>query len=89
MIFGYFYRWNEREGSNYSVKQAASVAFDLFLIGTGKEDVLWWGKFDKTQKSLSENILDFSTFVKSKGKWLTATGLAQIGLTTLLEESPL
>ncbi len=89
VMVGYIYRWREREGTDYSVNRPASVAFDLYLIGHGDKTVLWGGKFDKTQKSLSENILDLRTFLKGKGKWMTATGLAELGLTELLQELPL
>jgi hypothetical protein len=89
VIVGYIYRWQAREGTNYSVRRPASVAFDLYLIEPQQGTVLWWGKFDKVQKSLSENILDVGTFLKSKGRWMTAAELADLGLTELLDKSPL
>jgi len=85
VLFGYIYRWRERIGTNYGVESPASVAFDLSLISTHTGTVVWKGSFKKTQASLSENLLDFSTFLKSRGRWLTARELADIGLEKLIK----
>ena len=45
---------------------------------------MWKGKYDETQKSLSENLLDASKFFKGGGKWVTAENLAEMGLTEML-----
>jgi hypothetical protein len=45
-------------------------------------------KFDKTQISLSENLLDIQTFLKARGRWVTAGELAEMGLTELIESFP-
>lgn len=89
VIAGYVYRWREREGTNYSVRQPASVAFDLYLIEPKEGAIMWGGKYDKTQQSLTENILDVGTFLKGKGKWMTASELADVGLTEILDKSSL
>ena len=87
VMTGQIYRWQEREGKDYSVNRPASVAFDLYLIKPEDGAVLWKGKFDKTQLSLSENLLDLRTFIKGKGKWMTVEGLAETGLDELLQKS--
>ena len=87
VMTGQIYRWQEREGKDYSVNRPASVAFDLYLIKPEDGAVLWKGKFDKTQLSLSENILDVGTFIKGKGKWMTVEDLAESGLEELLQKS--
>ncbi len=84
VLFGYIYRWRERVGKKYGVISPASIAFDLHLISTENGSILWKGSFNKTQLSLSENLLDLSTFIRSRGTWLTARELAQIGLEKLL-----
>jgi hypothetical protein len=86
VLFGYIYRCRERVGAEYGIQTPASVAFDLSLVSADNGSVLWRGIFNKTQMSLSENLLDFSTFIKSKGKWLTSRELAQIGLEQLVKE---
>ena len=85
VLFGYIYRWTERLGTEYGVESPASVAFDLHLISTDTGSILWKDSFKKTQLSLSENLLDLSTFIKSKGKWLTAQELAYIGLESMIK----
>jgi hypothetical protein len=84
VLIGYVYRFREREGTDYAVNRAASVAFDLYLIGPQDGVVFWKGKFDKTQQHLSQNILDAGTFMKGQGRWMTAEKLAEIGLEGVL-----
>ena len=88
VLGGSVYRWRDRRGSDYAVDFPASVAFDLWLVRSSDGALLWKGKYDKTQQSLMENLLDFSTFAESDGKWLTAEKLAMIGLRKLIEEMP-
>jgi len=85
VLIGYLYRWQEREGTEYSAKLPASVAFDLDLVQSETGDIIWKGSFDKTQQSLMENLFDFSFFFKSKGKWMTARQLAELGLSEILD----
>jgi len=88
VLAGYIYRWREREGGDYAVKRPASVAFNLHLIRPSDGAILWKSKYDKTQRSLSENLFDLSTFVEGKGRWMTAEKLAMIGLEKLLAQMP-
>ena len=80
VLVGSIYRWREREGTDYAVNRPASVAFNLHLISTAEARILWKAKFDKTQQSLSENILDLATFRESGGRWITAEKLGILGL---------
>jgi hypothetical protein len=88
VMAGYLYRWQEREGGDYAVNRPASVAFDLYIIRPNDGAVLWKAKFDKTQRSLSEDVLDLSTFVESKGRWVKVERLAMIGLEQMLARAP-
>ncbi|EFK96819.1 lipoprotein [sediment metagenome] len=88
VLAGYLYRWVEREGAEYGVNRPASVAFDLYLIRSSDGAILWKGGFDKTQQSLTENLLDINTFLKAKGKWMSVEELAEMGLSELLERFP-
>ena len=85
VLFGYIYRWTERVGTEYSVETPASVAFGLHLVSTHTGSILWRDSFTKTQLSLSENLFDLSTFLKSRGKWLTAKELAHMGLKDMIQ----
>jgi len=84
VLFGYIYNWSERIGTEYGIESPASVAFDLHLLRTGNGSILWKKSFKKKQLSLSENLLDLATFIKSRGKWLTAKELADIGLESMI-----
>jgi len=88
VLGGHVYRWREREGTDYAASRPASVAFDLYLMSAGDGVILWKARFDKTQISLSENLLDIQTFVKAKGRWMTAGELAEIGLTEVVDAFP-
>ena len=57
-------------------------------MSAGHGGILWKGRFDKSQQSLSENLFDMDTFVKGGGKWMTAESLAELGLEVLFEEMP-
>ena len=57
VLIGYVYRWREREGTDYGAERPASVAFDLYLIRPRDGAILWKGRFDKTQRALSETSL--------------------------------
>jgi len=88
VLIGHVYRWQERVGTGYGVEKPASVAFDLSLVKPSNGAILWRGNYDKTQRSLFENLFEMNTFIKSGGQWLTARELASIGLERLLAELP-
>ncbi len=85
VMAGKIYRLRKRGGNEYSVKTSASAAFDVHLINTSDSGIIWSGNFDETQVSLSENFMQISTFIKRKGKWITASELACTGLEEMLE----
>jgi hypothetical protein len=88
VLAGHIYRWREREGTDYAVNRPASVAFNLHLVRPTDGAILWKGKFDKTQRSLFENLFDLATFFRGGGRWMTAKELAMPGLERLLVEMP-
>ena len=89
VLVGYLYRWRERVGGDHAVDRPASVAFDLSLIRSEDGAILWSEKFDKTQKSLSENLFEWDTFVRGRGRWMTAEKLAELGLEDMLSRMPI
>jgi len=88
VLIGQVYRWRERVGSDFGIESPASVAFDLSLVRPSDGAILWRGNYDKTQKSLFENLFDLKTYIKSDGLWLTAKKLSKFGLDKLLEDMP-
>ena len=88
LVVGYVYRYTEREGYDYSVKRPASVFFEIHLIKTIDGSTIWRGIFDKTQKSLMEDVFQISSFFKGGGKWMTARQLTEQGMNTIFETFP-
>ena len=86
VLVGYIYRWREREGTDFAVNRPASTAFELYLLQPYDSAILWKGRFDKTQKPLSENIFDMGTFFKGRGRWMTVESLAEFGLEEMLSK---
>jgi len=88
ICIGYFFRFEERIGSALGVERPASVSFDLHLFRLRDEKMVWVGKFDETQRPLSENVLKIGSFIRSKASWLTAAGLASVGMDEMLGKLP-
>jgi hypothetical protein len=88
VMVGRIYRWQEREGTDFAVSRPASVAFNLLLVRPEDGAILWRGRFDKTQQSLSENLFDMSTFLHGGGRWMTARKLALMGLDETMARMP-
>lgn len=89
MLVGTVWRYRERSGGPAASWNPASVAFDLYLVDVRTGQTLWMGGFDETQKSLSENLWDMSTFFDRGVRWLTANELARHGMRELLRQIPL
>jgi hypothetical protein len=88
-ITGYVYRMRERDGTDYSANSPASVSFDIYFIELETDKILWKGSYNKTQKFLSDNLLDFKSFLKFKGKWADVDSLALAGLKELVDDMPI
>ena len=88
LALGYIYRYIERVGYDYSSEHPASVAFEIYMIKPIDGSVIWRGIFDKTQKSLMEDLFQISSFYKGGGKWLTAQQLSKQGMDEIFETFP-
>jgi len=88
VVAGYVYRFRERKGVSYAVEQPASVAFEIHLLRVSDGALVWRGTFDKAQNSLMADILQFATFFRGKGRWLTAEELTGEGMEQLLNTFP-
>ena len=88
LAVGYVYRYTEREGYNYSAEHPASVFFEIHLIKTIDGSIIWRGFFDKTQKSLMEDVFQMSSFFKGGAKWVTARQLTELGMDDVLKTFP-
>ncbi len=72
------YRFQERQGGNFSVAKPASVGFHTHLYD--QKSLVAVFVFDETQQPLSENVLRFPTFLKRGARWITASELAREGV---------
>lgn len=80
VIFGRVLRYRERVGEEWGARSPASVAFVLDLWDVRRGDLIWSGRFDETQRPLSENLLSLGEFTQRGGRWLTAEELALEGI---------
>ena len=88
VFLGYLFRFEERVGSPLGVDRPASVGFDLHLVRVRDSKVVWTGKFDETQRPLSDDLLKIGSFFRRGAKWLTAGELASAGMGEVLRELP-
>jgi len=89
VVAGYVFCFRERKGYTYSIESPATVAFSVHLVRVSDGTLMWSGIYDRTQKSLTENVLDISSFIRMGGKWVTAEELAVEGVDEILDVFPL
>lgn len=88
IIFGYVYRFRELRGTPYAATKPASVAFEILLYRVSDAALVWKGRFDKTQSSLMENVLQAPAFLKGGGRWVTARELSEGGMDSIMKNFP-
>ena len=88
IIVGTVWKFKERVGGAMGVESPASVAFAIGLIDVADGRMLWKAAFDKTQRSLSEDIRDARAFFQKEAKWLTANELARYGVNEIFKKFP-
>lgn len=88
ILVGYLFRFEDRVGSSIGVDRPASVGFDVHLFRLRDGVEVWRGKFDETQRPLSENVLKIGSFFRRKASWLTAEELARVGMDEMLRRLP-
>lgn len=81
-------RFTEREGTEYSIVNPASVAFNYKLVQSETNQTLCSGTFDETQQPLLDNIYQFFKKAKRGIKWLSAEELAREGLKLEIADCP-
>jgi hypothetical protein len=88
IIVGFLFRFEERIGSPIGVERPASVAFHVHLFRLKDGIEVWQGRFDETQRPLSENLFKIGSFLRRKASWLTAEELASVGVDEMLKRLP-
>jgi len=88
LFIGFLFRFEERRGSSFGVEKPASVGFDIHLIRLKDGAEVWRGRFDETQRPLSENLLKIGAFLRRKASWLTAEELSTVGIDEIFMKFP-
>lgn len=78
--------FEERVGGKYSAKTPASAAFGYRLVAIPDGTVLCNGSFDETQKSVMENLYNFSTATHRGFTWVSAEQLLREGVHAQFDE---
>ncbi len=74
------WRYKDRVGGQYTAKEPASVSFTYRLVESNSGTMLCQGRFDEVQKSVMENLYNFSTAVQRGFTWVTAEELLREGV---------
>ena len=86
LVVGTISVYSEREGTELGVKDPASVAFSVELLGASDGQIIWETYFTETQKPLLDNVFEIKKFVKRGAKWITSDELALEGARKVAEE---
>jgi TolB-like protein len=88
IMIGTVWRYRERIGGSYGVERPAAIAFAVYLIDVANGKLLWAENFEETQRSLSENLLAAPTFLRRRGRWLSAMELTEYGIKEIFSRYP-
>lgn len=88
VLLTYVSRFQQREGTDYSVESPAAVELLMVLRDGTSGRVLWSGDFSERQQSLLSNILSFSKAQKRGFKWVSAEQLMEQGIKHRLDQCP-
>ena len=81
-------RFTEREGTEYSIVNPASVAFDYKLVHAETGQTICSGTFSETQQPLLADMFQFFKKAKRGVKWLSAEELARDGFQQKIADCP-
>jgi hypothetical protein len=82
------YTFRNRSGGDFGVERPSHVEFELLLMQTMSGRIVWQRSFKEIQKSLSEDLLQLKSFIKRKGKWVSAHEMAKGALKEMLQTIP-
>lgn len=80
VLYGTIERYRERVGVDYAAATPAAVSFTLHLLDLKSGQVVWTAKFAKSQKALTENVLNLVNFLQQAGRWVRANEIAAEGV---------
>ena len=88
IMIGYLYAFRNRSGGDYGVERPSHVAFELVLMKSGSGRIIWQRSFKEIQKPLSEDLLQLKSFIKRRGRWVSAQEMAKGALKEMLKTIP-
>jgi hypothetical protein len=78
--------WQERDGGEAGVAKSASIKVEFYLIDIAGERLIKRSVYEEQQVGLVDNLLTIDKFFKRKGRWVSATELAQEGMSKAVKE---
>jgi len=88
VFLGNVWKYRDRNEAAYSAPSGAAVAFNVVLLKVETGQKIWKATFDKTQRTLSDNVLAIKGSVKPGLKWLSANELARLGVKEVFKKFP-
>ncbi|MBC8208321.1 MAG: hypothetical protein H8E79_04030 [Desulfobulbaceae bacterium] len=81
-------RYEQRDGSDYSVNTPASSAFEMRLVQAATGKTLWHSSVDETQDSVLGNLFSLNKALMRGFKWVTVEELTAQAVRKTLRGSP-
>lgn len=78
-------KYQQRDGSSFSVNSAASATIQMKIISTSNGRVMWQDLLNETQQPLFSNLLNLEKASRRGFKWITVEELTRSGIEELLE----
>ncbi len=82
-------RFRNRSGEAMGSTRPSSVALDVHFYSAPGGQTLWRGRFDETQKALTENFLRARRYPGGGTRWLSANEFARWGIGEVVRGTPL
>ena len=79
VVLGELFRFRDRVGERLGAARSASVSFEVTLYEAPSGFKLWSGRFDETQRPLTDNLFNARRYPGGGSRWLSSTELAQWG----------
>jgi len=73
-------QWRDLSGSGGGSSTPAWVILDLYLINVETGELVKQFHYDYQQQALADNLLTVGSFLKRRGRWLSAADLAREGI---------
>ena len=89
VVVGSVWHYRDRGAIKEIPDSPASVAFEVYLVEVATGKRLWRGKFDGTQKTLSEDVIRGLKQIRMGARWLTADELAGYGVKEVFKKFPI